>query len=365
MKHTFLFLTALVTSAVLYAQGKRIENIIIITTDGYRWEDVFKGIDSAIADNKEYNQNRAKEIYKRFGAVTPEESRQKLLPFMWGTIARQGQLYGNRLYDSKVDNANPYWFSYPGYSEIFCGYADTAVNSNSHPANANTNILEFLNKQPAFAGKVASFASWGAFASILNEKRSGFPVYCGIEPFGDVKDKSAELQLLNDLRADSYHREHGATPDMLTQYSAMYYLKAYHPKVLSISYGETDERAHEGKYLDYLEAMHSVDKWIGDLWNYIQRTPQYKDKTALFITVDHGRGDRDKTKWTSHGNTVEDSHEIWFAVMGPGIKTKGEVKEKGQYYQEQFAQTIAELLGGYEFKCEHPVGKGFSQDLVK
>ena len=75
-------------------------------------------------------------------------------------MARQGQLYGNRRYDNKVDNANPYWFSYPGYNEIFTGYADTSINSNDKKYNKNENILEFINKQKDYQGSVAAFTTW-------------------------------------------------------------------------------------------------------------------------------------------------------------------------------------------------------------
>lgn len=75
------------------------------------------------------------------------------MPFFWGTLAKQGQIYGNRALDNKVDNANPYWFSYPGYSEILTGHVDTLINSNDYPPNPHTNILEFLIKcQPIKTG---------------------------------------------------------------------------------------------------------------------------------------------------------------------------------------------------------------------
>src|SRR5262249_16864615 len=151
-------------------------------------------------------------------------------------------------------------------------------------------------------GKVASFGSWNAFESILNEKRSGFPVIAGLEPCcGVANDHSPELKWINDLRADGYYHDPRSTPDIITQLTAMYYLKSSYPRVMSLSYNETDEWAHASRYMDYLEAAHSVDKWISDIWNYVQSSPQYKDKTALFITVDHGRGYKDK--WTAHGNT--------------------------------------------------------------
>src|SRR5207248_7804393 len=132
--------------------------------------------------------------------------------------------------------------------------------------------------------------------------------------------------------------------------------------VLYISYGETDEWAHAGKYKDYLDAAHHVDDWLQDIWNFLQSNPQYKNKTALFITVDHGRGDVIKEKWTSHNSKISDSHQIWFAVMAPGVPAKGEVKDDLQLYQKQFAQTFAKLLG-YDFTCEHPVANELNDVL--
>ena len=99
-----------------------------------------------------------------------------------------------------------------------------------------------------------------------------------------------------------------------------------------------------------------VDKWIQDIWNYVQSDPFYKNKTAIFITTDHGRGDVTKEEWTSHNNKIKDSYQIWMAAMGPGIQAKGEVKINQQLYQKQFAQTMASLLG-LTFTAEHPIGE--------
>ncbi len=144
--------------------------------------------------------------------------------------------------------------------------------------------------------------------------------------------------------------------DVFTHYEAMEYLENKKPRVLYISYGETDDFAHAGRYEDYLNSANQVDKWLDMIWQYLQSTPQYKNKTALFVTVDHGRGDKKKTEWTSHGSEIQDAHEIWFALMGPGIAAKGEIKTPMQLYQKQFAQTMASLLG-FTFKAEHPIGE--------
>jgi hypothetical protein len=293
-------------------------------------------------------------IFKKYWANTAVERRKKLLPFFWSTILQNGQLHGNRAIDNKVDVANPYWFSYPGYNEIFTGYPDTLVNSNSYQANPNTTVLDFFNNQPKYKNKVAAFGAWDAYNRILNEEKSKILVVNGFENL-PIKNKSADL--LNKMLQDSY-KPFGEEEclDVFTNHAAYEYLKTNKPKVLYISYGETDEWAHHGHYRDYLNAANQVDKWIESIWNYIQSTPQYKNKTALFITTDHGRGDSIKNEWTSHNSKIVGANEIWFAVMAPGIKAKGEVKTNTQLYQKQFAQTMANLLG-LTFTCEHPVGE--------
>jgi len=353
MKH---IIPALILLFAIGAQAQPSENIIIITTDGFRWQEVFKGMDSAIANNSKYNEGDSEYIFKKYWSNNEKERRQRLLPFLWTTMVNNGQVFGNRTLGCKVDNANPYWFSYPGYNEIMTGYPDTAVNSNDYPPNPNTTVLEYLNKQPKFKGKVAAFGAWDAFDRILNQERSGIPVYSAYDPTGG-KLPTANEKLINAMNKDSY-RPFGEEEclDVFTHYGAMEYLTTKKPKVLYIAYGETDEWAHSGKYKSYLDAAHQVDAWLKQLWDFVQKDPQYKNKTTLFITVDHGRGDVIKKEWTSHNDKIQDSHEIWFAVMGPNTPVRGELKIEMQLYQEQFAQTFANLLG-YTFKATHPVAE--------
>ncbi|MEO8794719.1 MAG: alkaline phosphatase family protein [Daejeonella sp.] len=348
----FLFMFACTAKA-----QTKIENLIVITTDGLRWQEVFKGMDNVIANSKRFNQGARSYIYKKYGAANQDERRKKLMPFLWGTVAKHGQLYGNRLLGNKVNNANSHWFSYPGYSELFTGYADPEINSNNYPNNPNTSVLEFLNRQPKFRNKVAAFGAWNAFDRILNEPRAGFPVISAFDPAGGKNPNDNET-LLNKMLADSYKPwTEGECLDVFTHYAALEYLKTKHPKVLYIAYGETDEWAHSGHYRSYLDAAHQVDQWLQDLWTFIQKDPDYRNKTALLITVDHGRGDQNKNQWTDHGSNVPDSGETWFALIGPGISAKGELKQDMQLYQQQLAQTIAALLA-LKFTAEHPVAKG-------
>lgn len=333
---------------------QRAQNLIIITTDGLRWQEVFNGMDSAIAINPEFNQEDSAYIFSKYWSPDPASRRARLFPFLWNELAGGGRVYGNRQVGSCVNNFNPYWFSYPGYSEIMTGYADTAINRNDFPPNPHVNVLEYLHRLPSFRGRVAAFAAWNAFDRILNEKRSGFPVINAFDSIGGISPTPHE-KILNRMLQDSYKPWLEAECfDIFTHYAAMEYLRTRRPRILYIAYGETDEWAHAGQYRSYLDASHQVDQWIGELWHWLQKDPGYRNNTTLFITTDHGRGDEVKSDWKNHNSRVKGANEIWFAVRGPGITPAGEMRDQPLIYQQQFAQTFARILG-QSFRAAHPV----------
>ncbi len=167
--------------------------------------------------------------------------------------------------------------------------------------------------------------------------------------------KGEKFQLLNDLQYLTT-RPIGVRPDVITYLAAREYLKANKPKVLYIAFDETDDLAHGGEYDQYLASAYAEDNMIRDLWMYLQTDPQYKNKTTLLVTCDHGRGDKIKDNWQHHGEKIDEAGEIWLAAIGPDTKPAGEVKTDNQLYQKQIAATIAQLVG-FTFKAEHPVGE--------
>ncbi len=182
----------------LVAQQKiKTENVILITLDGMRWQEVFNGADSSFMRQQQHlKDGKLKEKYWRNDLT---ERRKALFPFFWNTIATQGQLYGNRTAGSKVDITNNQLFSYPGYNEILTGHADNErIHSNDKFYNPNKNVLEYFNSLPAFKNKVAAFTSWDVFPYIINDKRSGVYVSTGWEPIKDKKLTERE-QIMNQL----------------------------------------------------------------------------------------------------------------------------------------------------------------------
>jgi glutaredoxin-related protein len=351
MKFKLIFILLIALGFSAQAQKTKTENAILITLDGMRWQEVFGGAERRLITKKFANDTLG--LFKTFWAEKPEARREKLMPFFWNTIAKQGQLYGNRNLGSKVNTANKMWFSYPGYNEILCGFADDEkITSNDANDNPNKNVLEFLNEQKEFKGKINAYTSWETFPWIINTKRNGIPVNAGLMKSQYPNDSE---KLLDDLMFQLPNITGGTRVDALTFHYAFEYLKKNRPKVLFLSFDETDHWAHEGEYDKYLHAANYTDGFVSTLWSWLQSQPQYKNKTTLIITTDHGRGKVNDEDWKHHGAKMPYADEIWFAFLGPDTPATGEMKTEQQLYQNQVAKTVAALLG-FSYTNEKAVG---------
>ena len=360
MKKILLSFVLFTICITLLAQPKnKTRNIILVTIDGLRWQEVFSGADSSFISNNQLVRKTDKYLQK-YWYDTTDERRKLLMPFLWETVATQGQIYGNRTKGCFVNVKNSYWFSYPGYNEILTGFADERINSNGYGPNPNISILEYLNQLPAFKNRIAVFASWNAFNDILNEKRSDLLVNSGFE---NTASKSNEkLELLNSMQTTLPDIFEGVRLDAVTFQMGFEYLKTEKPKVLFLSFDETDDFAHAGRYSDYLNSTCYTDGFLSELWKWVQKDPDYKDQTTLFITCDHGRGE-DPDGWKSHGTKTPNSDQTWFAVIGPDTPALGEITE-GQFYNNQFAKTMASLLE-VNFQSKNKIGNAIEQVLGK
>src|SRR6185436_4133422 len=138
------------------AAAPKTRNVFLITADGLRWQEVFQGAEEILISKQYGNISDTNAVRTNFWRPTPEARREALFPFLWGTVAKQGQLWGNRQRESEVRVSNGYNFSYPGYNEFLTGYADPKIDSNDKVLNPNTNVFEWLQTQPGFQGRVAA-----------------------------------------------------------------------------------------------------------------------------------------------------------------------------------------------------------------
>lgn len=350
MKNIILLLTTFF-SFTSFSQSATAPNIFIITTDGFRWREIFNGADSLLISNPHFVNDTAllKEMYWNNDL---HERRKLLMPFVWKTIEKNGSLYGNRNYENKVSVANAYRFSYAGYNEILTGFANPAVIANSKKWNQNENLLEFLNVQPEYNNAVAAFASWNLFDYILNKPKSSIYQNNGYQKIKHDSLTCTEV-LTNLVQQYAVYNLQATRNDMLTFVAAKEYIHAKHPKVVFIGFGETDEYAHSGKYDEYLQAANLFDNYLAQLWYLVNRDPFYKNNTSFIITTDHGRGEKTKN-WTRHGPLTSGSSDSWLMTIGPGFKNEGELKTQSEIFNDQLAQTVAAVLG-LNFTTTHPV----------
>lgn len=321
------------------AQGRKVQNVFIICIDGFRWQEIFNGADSLIINDPAYVKDTAL-AKEQFWADSQEERKRLLMPFLWDVVAKKGQLYGNELYDNKVSAKNIFGISYPGYSEMLSGHTDRLLVPDIPINNRNSNVLEYLEEQSEYTGKVAAFTSWNIFPFIFNKKKTHFFINSGYEKMPN--DGSDSTIAINSVQENV--KKKNTRYDLLTFMNAKEYLSAYHPRVLFLGFGETDLFAHANRYDLYLQQANNIDKMIYELWYYVQTDPFYKNNTTFLITTDHGRGEYPST-WHDHNSFIKGSNQTWIALLGPNIPAEGEMKSKQRVYEEQIASTVMMLLG--------------------
>ena len=326
-------------------------HVFLITADGLRWEEVFNGAEWTLMNKTNGNVADTNALLRDFWRETPEARRAALMPFVWGTMAARGQLWGNRAKGSSVRVANGHNFSYPGYNELLTGAADRAIDSNDKNLNANTNVFEWLNTRPAFTNRVAAAVNWCVIPWLLNAPRARIPVWSGFEmPPGSVAAPTppAAAELL--ARTTPLWTDVGL--DTFTAAVVREIVRQKQPRALYVSYGETDDWAHEGRYDRYLRAARNFDACVEEVWNLAQSLPEYRGRTTLILSTDHGRGPA-PVAWKGHGRAIPESAYIWLGVIGPDTPSRGKRSDTRVMTEGQIAATVAALLGE-DFRAANP-----------
>ncbi|MFN9577093.1 MAG: alkaline phosphatase family protein [Gemmatimonadota bacterium] len=323
----------------------RTRNVVLIVTDGLRWQELFGGADATLLTRQAGGVADTADLRRRFWRESAAERRAALFPFVWRTIATEGQLYGNPEAGRDARTQNPLKFSYPGYNELLTGAYDPRITSNDHPPNPNVTVFEWIARQPGFRGRVAAVATWSAYRRIFNRERAGIPVHDGWDaPFATAPQRTGRQAMLDELYRTSTRLWPDNATDALMHATAKELIRRDRPRLLFLGYGETDEWAHAGRYDLLLQSAHAVDGYLADLWALMQRDPGYRGRTTFVVTTDHGRGDG-PARWKDHGEDVDGADRIWMAILGPDTPPRGDRVRSVRVTQAQVAATVAALLG--------------------
>jgi len=349
-------------------------NVILVMCDGFRWQELFAGADERLI-TKAHGVDQPDPLRTRFWRDTPRARREALLPFVWSTIASHGVIIGNAWKNAPARITNPHRVSYPGYSETLCGFPHPHIKDNRSIPNSEVTVFEWLHNRPGFSGKVAAFGAWNIFPAIFNAERCGFPVDDGLKPI-DFGRTNESVRTVNTLRREIPRRWSASTFDALLFRPALEWMTLNEPRVMFVGLGETDEWGHEDQYDEYLDAAARFDGYLRELWATVQSLPAYKDRTAILVTCDHGRGGSNDDvpgleggtleTWRDHNAKVIGAERIWVMAFGAGVAALGEVRDLPEpVTQSQIAATLAALVGEDYSAAQPRAGKPIAQILAR
>ena len=174
---------------------------------------------------------------------------------------------------------------------------------------------------------------------------------CGIV---GSKDK---LQALSDCLDPEYHDHYrpysncgvngngsgGYRADSITLQVALNTLSVNQPKLLLVAFKDPDYFAHQSDSAAYINGIRKTDQYVGIIWNYLQNSAVYKDKTTLIVTNDHGRHLNGIAEgYSGHGDDCPGCRHIEFFALSPDFKSNTQLSIG--YDQLDISATIAELL---------------------
>lgn len=308
---------AMLLPAAAFAQDAP-RSVVLVTIDGFRWQELFRGADPSLVTDPAY----------RVRYVDVPDRGDALVPFV-RSFAQQGALIGDRDHGSCAHVTNDFWFSYPGYAEILEGHPNPHIRRNHAGPNPEVTVLERLLQRPEFADQVHVYAAWNEMPNIVNTERSHIPVFNPPDPSApeDAQVMAKAREIFGNL-----------------------------PRITWLAFGDTDSRAHEGKYNDYLDAAHAADAFLRDLWSAIQADPRTADHTTMIVTADHGRGPSAHGGWRGHGSgrwqsivvpglRKEGSDQVFIAARGPGIVSTDAYTLQNCATSSQVAATLLHSMG--------------------
>lgn len=250
------------------------------------------------------------------------------IPNLGKVLKKQGTLFTNFRNEGRT-------YTNSGHTAICTGIHQN-ISNQGEQLPKKPNIFQYLLKEK----KLDKRKVW-----LLTSKGK-------LEMLANTKDKD----WWNEYMPSTYCGVNGSGvgyPDDKYMYPTFKEIITEHKPVLTlINLLDIDVWGHANNWDRFIQAHRDIDSMVMDLWNMIQRDPVMKDKTAMYITNDHGRHlDGHKDGFKSHGDGCEGCRHISLLAIGPDFAKDREVSTK--YDQIDLTATLATMFGLYM-----PTGKG-------
>jgi predicted AlkP superfamily pyrophosphatase or phosphodiesterase len=266
-------------------KGTSYLKVLVIGTDGTRWDLVRQAMDSGQAPNLRRLSEQG------LGGPT-------LLPYAPPQALTLSEV---------------------GWSTISTGagpakHGVTGVFLNNDPRQATKNgYLDFLSRIESVRPSLSTFLA-SDWANIGQHEHGG-PI------FGDGID--ARHTLAAEDTVDSYDKDDQDVTDTSARY-----LRDGSPDAGFVYLGVVDEAAHNvgSATPTYRTAIAATDRRIGQLVSAIRARPSYgRERWTVIVTTDHGQQNQDSPSQFSHGGGSDLERTSFVVAAGPGIP-KGVVK---------------------------------------
>lgn len=264
-------------------------NVILVTIDGVRYEEFFKGVDPVLAQaSTEVFFKTLKGLQKTSGAF----------------------ILGDQI-TSVATVSNAANVSLPAYQSILSGATQPCMDNNCGRIGVQT-LQEGLVNMGWPKHEAVTLGSWDKIAYAAESHEGATFVNVAREDLTDPITglSDPELVKINKAQAADKPPWSDVRYDKYTWAHALRYLKVNKPSLLYVSLNDTDEYGHANQYSKYLAALRERDQWISDLIQTLGTMGEYGRNTILLVTTDHGRGKG--FQWTGHGSNIENSRYIWF-----------------------------------------------------
>lgn len=219
-------------------------------------------------------------------------------------------------------------FTNPGHLAITCGYYEGITNNGSdYPSKPG--MLQYYQRYLSPNHSVALVASKDKLHVLTNCDMSAFKDHdvcffdCGVNGNGTG----------------------GYRSDSITFVHLMDVLAQQQPRLTVVNFKEPDSRGHANDSLGYIAAIQKTDWYVQQVWNYLQSTPFYANKTTLIVTNDHGRHTAGWSDgFVSHGDQCNGCKHIEFFALSPDFKSN--YVSTIPHEQIDIVATIDELFHG-------------------
>ncbi|MFN8370362.1 MAG: alkaline phosphatase family protein [Bacteriovoracaceae bacterium] len=295
-------------------------NVILITFDGVRWQEVFNGTDPQLTNKKE-----------------------QLFKILWEKYAKNGLVLGDKNKGSMIRTGNPVNISLPEYQALMSGVITPCQGNGCSQIKEETFMEKIQKDLDLKFYDIGVVASWETIKKSVASVEGSFLVNTGITPLIDEQFPDSHKEI-NELQKADKPKWGSARKDKYTFLHAKNFIKNHKPRFFYISFDDSDEWGHLNEYEQYCESLKMYDRWIDELITMLKAMPGYGENTTLIFTTDHGRGDG--KEWTSHGPKIAGSENIWAFIYGPDTPKLGSIINQKAYTHLNFFLTIESFITG-------------------